>query len=117
MSRRGVCDKGNSGKGKAADNMSSCPGTEVRLAFLAIGDSPLELRGTLLKASHSRTTNSMMLVAVLFVLKPKIFKNFTKIFGKRGSVSIGSSKNGNIWAGYSRDPDGTILEAVEGDVE
>lgn len=105
-------------KGPVADKVTGCPGTEQRIVFLAIGSSLIELvqytpMGRPLvnnKASDIGSSHVCFRTKNIQELYHKLLTNGVRIHCP--PQSIGPAPN---WVFYFRDPDGIILEAIEGE--
>jgi len=102
-------------KGPECDRITGCPGTEQHIVYLGIGDGVLELveytpTGKMLenhKASDIGASHICLKTDDISALYQKLLANHV-------TVHCPPQTRGEIWIFYFRDPDGIILEAVEG---
>jgi glyoxylase I family protein len=102
-------------KGEASDRITGCPGTEQRIVYLGINGSILELveytpGGKPLqnnKASNVGAAHVCFLTDDIFGLHDKLVSNHV-------TVHCTPQKGISNHVMYFRDPDGIILEAIEG---
>jgi catechol 2,3-dioxygenase-like lactoylglutathione lyase family enzyme len=103
-------------KGPVADAITGCPGTEQRIVFLAAEGGQIELveykpRGKALvgnKASDVGSAHVCFRTKNIQELYQKLLKNSVHIHCMPQDL-------GFVRAMYFRDPDGIILEALEGE--
>jgi catechol 2,3-dioxygenase-like lactoylglutathione lyase family enzyme len=103
-------------KGPVADNITGCPGTEQRLVFLSINGSLLELveytpTGKPLGDNKAGDTGS----AHLCFTTEDIQDLYQKLSTSGVRLHCTPQDVGFGWVMYFRDPDGIILEAMEGE--
>ncbi len=102
-------------KGPIADKITGCPGTEQRLVFVVVGTSKLEFvqytpAGKPLvdnKASDMGSTHVCFHTDNIMELYQKLVANGARIHCE--PQTVGARK-----VMYFREPDGIILEAIEG---
>jgi len=104
-------------KGEIADNVTGCPGTEQRLVFLAVGDSRIELvrympRGKAQVHNKASDTGS----AHVCFKTENIQELYQKLSAKGVRLHCVPQDLGFAQVMYFRDPDGIILEAVQGEL-
>lgn len=104
-------------KGEVADNVTGCPGTEQRLVFLAAGDSRIELvqytpTGKSLVDNKASDTGS----AHVCFRTENIQELYQKLSAKGVRLHCVPQDLGFASVMYFRDPDGIILEAVQGEL-
>lgn len=104
-------------KGPVADKVTGCPGTEQRLVFLAFGDSRIELveytpTGKPQVDNKASDTGS---VHVCFKTE-NIQEVYQKLLANGVLLHCDPQDIGFARVMYFRDPDGIILEAVEGEL-
>lgn len=103
-------------KGPIADNLTDCPGTELRIVFLSINERLIELveyspKGKSLVDNKASDTGS---AHVCF--KTENIQGLHKKLSANGVRLHCTPQNlGGLWVMYFRDPDGIILEAMQGD--
>jgi len=103
-------------KGPHTDAITECPSSEQRIVFMALGDCFLELvqftpTGKPLvgnKAGDTGSGHACFLTDNMEELKQKLLA-----YGARLHCEPQRMANGG-WILYFRDPDGIILEAIEG---
>ena len=102
-------------RGPECDKITGCPGTEQHLVYLGLGEGILELveytpAGRLLKdhrASDVGASHLCLKTDDIHALYEKLLENHVQVHcppQNRGALSVF----------YFRDPDGIILEAIEG---
>ena len=102
-------------KGPVCDKITGCPGTEQRIVFLGIGEDLLELveytpTGKRLKnnkASDVGASHVCFKTADMDALYKKLLANHVR-------VHCSPQKGNSNLILYFRDPDGIVLEAIEG---
>ncbi len=104
-------------KGPIADNVTGCPGTEQRLVFLVAGDSRIELveytpTGKALLNNKASDTGS----AHVCFKTDNIQELYQKLAARGLRIHCIPQDIGFAKVMYFRDPDGIILEAVEGEL-
>jgi len=104
-------------KGPIADKVTGCPGTEQRLVFLATGDSRIELveytpTGKPLVDNKAGDTGS----AHVCFKTDNIQKLHQKLLENKVRLHCDPQDIGFAKVMYFRDPDGIVLEAVQGDL-
>ncbi len=103
-------------KGPVADNLTGCPGTELHIVFLSINEGLIELvqytpTGEPLVDNKASDTGS---AHVCF--KTEDIQELYKRLSANGVRLHCTPQNmGDVWVMYFRDPDGIILEAMQGD--
>ena len=102
-------------KGPVADNVTGCPGTEQRLVFIAIGNSRIELveytpKGRDLTENKASDTGS----AHVCFETDNIQDLYQKLTARGLRLHCVPQDIGFAQVMYFRDPDGIILEAVQG---
>jgi len=102
-------------KGPIADNVTGCPGTEQRLVFLVTGESRIELvqytpTGKALVGNKASDTGS----AHVCFKTDNIQELHRKLSAAGLWIHCVPQDIGFARVMYFRDPDGIILEAVEG---
>jgi glyoxylase I family protein len=104
-------------KGPIADNVTGCPGTEQRLVFLAVGESRIELvqytpTGKALsgnKASDTGSAHVCFKTDDIQALHRQLSAKGFRLHCVPQDISFARVM-------YFRDPDGIILEAVQGEL-
>ena len=102
-------------KGEASDRITGCPGTEQRLVYLGINDRFLELveytpAGKPLRENKASDVGS----AHLCFLTDDIHGLHQKLVSQGATVHCAPQRGISLFVMYFRDPDGIILEAIEG---
>jgi glyoxylase I family protein len=102
-------------KGEAADNVTNCPGTELRIVFLSCGDGRLELveytpTGKQLLDNKASDTGSSH---VCFKTE-NIQELYEKLSANKVRLHCAPQNLDTAQVMYFRDPDGIILEAAQG---
>ena len=103
-------------KGEIADNLTNCPGTELHIVFLSINERLIELvqyspQGKSLVDNKVSDTGS---AHVCF--KTENIQELHKKLSANGMRLHCTPQNlGGVWVMYFRDPDGIVLEAMQGD--
>ncbi len=103
-------------KGPVADAITGCPGTEQRIVFLSIGDDQIELvqytpTGRPLEDNKAGDTGS----AHVCFKTENIQELYQKLSANGLRLHCEPQDLGFGWVMYFRDPDGIILEAMQGD--
>ena len=102
--------------GEVADNLTGCPGTELHIVFLSINERLIELvqytpAGKPLvdnKASDTGSAHVCFKTENIQELHKKLSANGVRLHCTPQNM-------GGVWVMYFRDPDGIILEAMQGD--
>jgi catechol 2,3-dioxygenase-like lactoylglutathione lyase family enzyme len=103
-------------KGEVADNLTRCPGTALHIVFLGINEKLVELveyapRGKQMVENKASDTGS---AHVCF--KTENIQELHKRLSAYGTQLHCAPQNlGGVWVMYFRDPEGIILEAMQGD--
>jgi glyoxylase I family protein len=103
-------------KGPVADNLTDCPGTELHIVFLGINENLIELveyapTGKPLADNKASDTGS---AHVCF--QTEDIQGLYKTLSANGVRLHCTPQNlGGVWVMYFRDPDGIVLEAMQGD--
>ncbi len=103
-------------KGPELDNLTGCPGSELHIVFLKINEDMLELiqytpKGKALegnKASDTGSAHICLETENIQALHKKLSENGVKIHFPPQSM-------GGVDVMYFRDPDGIIIESMQGD--
>lgn len=103
-------------KGPVSDNLTGCPGTELRIVFLGINDRLLELvqytpAGKALVNHKASDTGG----AHVCFKTGNIQELHKKLLANRVQLHCAPQSLGGVWVMYFRDPDGIIVEAMQGD--
>jgi catechol 2,3-dioxygenase-like lactoylglutathione lyase family enzyme len=103
-------------RGPESDRMTGCPGTEQRIAFMSIGGDLIELvqytpLGKPLADNQASDTGSGH---VCFLTKT-IQELYERLSAKGMQIHCEPQAVGAAKVMYFRDPDGIILEAMEGE--
>jgi glyoxylase I family protein len=101
-------------KGPVADAVTGCPGTEQRIAFLALGESRLELveytpTGKPQADNKPSDTGS----AHVCLQTDNVDEVYRRLVAKNVRLHCAPQDNGRAVVLYFRDPDGCILEATQ----
>lgn len=103
-------------KGTIADNLTNCPGTELHIVFLGINERLIELveytpKGKPLVDHKASDTGSAHIC-----FQTEDIQGLHKKLSEHGVRLHCAPQNlGGVWVMYFRDPNGIILEAMEGD--
>jgi catechol 2,3-dioxygenase-like lactoylglutathione lyase family enzyme len=102
-------------KGETSDRITGCPGTEQRIVFLGINGGILELveyvpGGKPLENNESSDVGA----AHVCFLTDDIHGLYEKLMSSHVRTHCTPQKGISNYVMYFRDPDGIILEAVEG---
>lgn len=102
-------------KGPACDKITGCPGTEQHIVYLGIGGGILELveytpTGKPLENSKASDTGA----AHVCFKTDDINALYEKFCANKVAVHCPPQNRGELSVFYFRDPDGIILEAIEG---
>jgi len=101
--------------GPVSDQITGCPGTEQHIVFLGLGESFLELveytpTGKPLESNKPSDTGS----SHLCFKTDDIHALYKKLLENKATVHCTPQEGISQWIMYFRDPDGIILEAIEG---
>ena len=101
--------------GPVSDRITGCPGTEQHIVFLGLGESFLELveytpTGKPLKGNKASDTGSFHLC----FKTDDIQALHARLLENKAAVHCSPQEGISQWVMYFRDPDGIILEAIEG---
>jgi len=103
-------------KGPIADNLTNCPGTELHIVFLSINERLVELveytpKGKSLEDNKASDTGSAHIC-----FQTDDIQGLHKKLSENGVRLHCSPQNlGGVLVMYFRDPDGIILEVMQGD--
>jgi len=103
-------------KGPEMDNLTGCPGCELHIVFLKINEDMLELieytpKGKALKGNQASDTGSAHIC-----LKTENIDALYKKLSENGVKIHHPPQNfGGVDVMYFRDPDGIIIESMQGD--
>jgi glyoxylase I family protein len=103
-------------KGTVSDNLTGCPGTELHIVFLDIKERLVELvqyrpAGKALVDNKASDTGS----AHVCFKTENIQELHKKLLANRVRLHCAPQNLGGVWVMYFRDPDGIIVEAMQGD--
>jgi glyoxylase I family protein len=103
-------------KGEMADNLTSCPGTALHIVFLSINGRLIELvqyspQGKSLVDNKASDTGS----AHVCFQTENIQELHKKLSTNKVRLHCTPQNLGGVWVMYFRDPDGIVLEAMQGD--
>ena len=103
-------------KGEIADNLTNCPGTELHIVFLRINERLIELvqytpQGKSLVDNKASDTGS----AHVCFQTENIQELHKKLTAHGVRLHCTPQHLGGVWVMYFRDPDGIVLEAMQGD--
>jgi catechol 2,3-dioxygenase-like lactoylglutathione lyase family enzyme len=103
-------------KGPETDNLTGCPGTELHIVFLGINEKLIELiaytpTGKPLVENKASDTGS---AHVCFETE-NIQALYERLAANEARLHCAPQNMGGVKVMYFRDPDGIILEAMEGD--
>jgi glyoxylase I family protein len=103
-------------KGPIADNLTNCPGTELHIVFLSVNESLIELVGYTPKGKPLEENKASDTGSAHVCLKTDDIQALYKKLSENGVRLHCVPQNlGGVWVMYFRDPDGIILEAMQGD--
>ena len=103
-------------KGPELDNLTGCPGSELHIVFLKINEDLLELiqytpKGKPLEGNKASDTGSAHIC-----LKTESIQALYKKLSENGvSIHYPPQNLGGVDVMYFRDPDGIIIESMQGD--
>jgi catechol 2,3-dioxygenase-like lactoylglutathione lyase family enzyme len=103
-------------KGPLVDNLTNCPGSELRIVFLRIEEKLLELveykpKGKAMGDHRASDTGS----AHVCFKTENIQELYKKLLANGTRLHCTPQNLGKVWVIYFRDPDGIVLEAMQGD--
>lgn len=103
-------------KGELTDNLTGCPGTELHIVFLRVNEKLIELvehkpAGNPLVDHEANDTGS----AHVCFKTENIQDLYKKLSANGMRIHCAPQNLGGVWVIYFRDPDGIILEAMQGD--
>jgi catechol 2,3-dioxygenase-like lactoylglutathione lyase family enzyme len=102
-------------KGPVCDKITGCPGTEQHLVYLGIGESFLELVEFTPMGKPLENNKASDIGASHICLKTDdINALYEKLLANNVAVHCPPQNRGELSVFYFRDPDGIILEAIEG---
>ena len=102
-------------KGPACDKITGCPGTEQHIVYMGIGGGILELveytpTGKLLENNKASDVGA----SHICLKTDDIRAIYEKLLANNVAVHCPPQNRGELSVFYFRDPDGIILEAIEG---
>ncbi len=105
-------------KGPVCDSITGCPGTEQHLVYLGIGDRVLELveytpAGKPLEDNKASDVGS----AHICLKTDDIAAFYQKLLANNVRIHCPPQNRGVLSVFYFRDPDGIILEVIEGETK
>jgi catechol 2,3-dioxygenase-like lactoylglutathione lyase family enzyme len=103
-------------KGPIVDNLTNCPGSELRIVFLKVKERLLELveykpKGKPMRDNKASDTGS----AHVCFKTENIQELYKKLSASGVRLHCAPQNLGGVWVIYFRDPDGIILEVMQGD--
>ena len=103
-------------KGEAADKVTNCPGTELRIVFFSAGSNRIELveyapTGKPQVDNKASDTGS----AHVCFKTDNIEELYRKLLENKARLHCAPQQLDNAKVMYFRDPDGIILEAAQGE--
>jgi glyoxylase I family protein len=104
-------------KGESSDNLTDCPGTELHIVFLGINEKFIELveytpRGKQMVENKASDTGS----AHVCFKTENLQELYKRLSAFRTRLHCAPQNlGGGLRVMYFRDPDGIILEAMQGD--
>ena len=103
-------------KGETADNLTNCPGAELHIVFLSINERLIELVQYIPpgKALVDNKTSDTGSAHVCFQTE-NIQELHKKLSAHKVRLHCAPQNLGGVWVMYFRDPDGIVLEAMQGD--
>jgi glyoxylase I family protein len=103
-------------KGPVADNLTNCPGTELHIVFLSINERLIELVQYTPKGKQMVDNKTSDTGSAHVCFKTGHIQELYKKLSTNGARLHCTPQNlGGVWVIYFRDPDGSILEAMQGD--
>jgi len=104
-------------KGEAADNVTNCPGSELRIVFLVTGNSRIELVQYNPAGKQQADNNSNDTGSAHVCFKTDSIEEFYKrLLANKVRVHCRPQQLDSAKVMYFRDPDGIILEAAQGEL-
>lgn len=109
-------DAGAPFKGPEVDNLTACPGSELHIVFLRVNEDMLELieyipKGKKLEGNKASDTGS----AHVCLKTENIQALYKKLFDHGARIHFPPQNLGGVDVMYFRDPDGIIIESMQGD--
>jgi len=102
-------------KGPVCDRITGCPGTEQHLVYLGIGEGILELIEYTPTGKPLENNKASDVGAAHICLKTDDIKALhEKLLANNVAVHYPPQNRGELSLFYFRDPDGIILEVIEG---
>ena len=102
-------------KGPVCDKITGCPGTEQHLVYLGIGEGILELVEYTPTGKRLENNKASDIGASHICLKTEDINTlYEKLLANHVRVHCPPQNRGELSVFYFRDPDGIILEAIEG---
>jgi glyoxylase I family protein len=103
-------------KGPEVDNLTGCPGSELHIVFLRVNEDMLELiqyipQGKRLEENQASDTGS----AHICLKTENIQALYKKLSGYGARIHFPPQNLGGVDVMYFRDPDGIIIESMQGD--
>ena len=103
-------------KGPVADKLTNCPGTELHIVFLKVQNDLIELiqytpSGKVLKDNKASDTGA----AHVCFKTDDIYALYQKLSENAVTCHCEPQNLGGVEVIYFRDPDGIVLEAMQGD--
>jgi len=103
-------------KGPEVDNLTGCPGSELRIIFLRANEDMLELieyipKGKKLEENQASDTGS----AHICLKTENIQALYKKLSDYGARIHFPPQNLGGVDVMYFRDPDGIIIESMQGD--
>jgi len=103
-------------KGPIADNLTNCPGTELHIVFLSINERLIELVAYTPKGKSLEDNKASDAGSAHICFQTDDIQGLHKKLSENGVRLHCSPQNlGGVWVMYFRDPDGIILEVMQGD--
>jgi catechol 2,3-dioxygenase-like lactoylglutathione lyase family enzyme len=109
-------EAGETFKGPELDNLTGCPGSELHIVFLKINEAMLELiqytpKGKALEGNKASDTGS----AHVCLDTENIQALYKKLSENGVNIHFPPQNLGGVNVMYFRDPDGIIIESMQGD--
>lgn len=103
-------------KGTEVDNLTGCPGSELHIVFLLVNEDMLELieyspKGKRLKENQASDTGS----AHICLKTENIQALYRRLSDHGARIHFPPQNLGGVDVMYFRDPDGIIIESMQGD--
>jgi glyoxylase I family protein len=103
-------------KGEVCDRLTNCPGRELRIVFLSVNEKLIELVEYTPKGNPASDYPSCDTGSAHVCFKTDNIQSlYEKLTEEHVRLHCAPQNLGGVWAMYFRDPDGILLEAMQGD--